>query len=116
MQPSASRLADRQGAKGKGGQDCGRKYLSYPVFSLPRELLGDPQAWPLLLASCLVPGVLQLTFLPLVPESPRYLLIDRGDTSACLTGESLPLGPRPRLIQGCISLDHISPHFLGFIY
>uniref|UniRef100_A0A8C0ZU33 Solute carrier family 2, facilitated glucose transporter member 5 n=1 Tax=Castor canadensis TaxID=51338 RepID=A0A8C0ZU33_CASCN len=50
-----------------------------------RELLGDPQAWPLLLASCLVPGVLQLTFLPLVPESPRYLLIDRGDTSACLT-------------------------------
>nr|XP_045220308.1 solute carrier family 2, facilitated glucose transporter member 11 isoform X21 [Macaca fascicularis] len=49
-----------------------------------RELLGDPQAWPLLLASCLVPGVLQLTSLPLVPESPRYLLIDCGDTEACL--------------------------------
>ncbi|KAG8523135.1 Solute carrier family 2, facilitated glucose transporter member 11 [Galemys pyrenaicus] len=50
-----------------------------------RELLGGPQVWPLLLASCLVPGVLQLASLPLLPESPRYLLIDRGDTEACLT-------------------------------
>ncbi|XP_008064643.1 solute carrier family 2, facilitated glucose transporter member 11 isoform X2 [Carlito syrichta] len=50
-----------------------------------REFLGGPQAWPLLLASCLVPGVLQLFSLPLLPESPRYLLIDRGDTEACLT-------------------------------
>ncbi|KAM8818420.1 solute carrier family 2, facilitated glucose transporter member 11 isoform 2-T2 [Rhynchonycteris naso] len=49
-----------------------------------RELLGGPQAWPLLLASCLVPGVLQLASLPLLPESPRYLLIDRGDPEACL--------------------------------
>ncbi|XP_045881592.1 solute carrier family 2, facilitated glucose transporter member 11 isoform X2 [Meles meles] len=49
-----------------------------------RELLGDPGTWPLLLASCLVPGLLQLAFLPLLPESPRYLLIDRGDTQACL--------------------------------
>ncbi|XP_036210125.1 solute carrier family 2, facilitated glucose transporter member 11 isoform X4 [Myotis myotis] len=49
-----------------------------------RELLGGRQAWPLLLASCLVPGVLQLASLPLLPESPRYLLIDRGDTEACL--------------------------------
>ncbi|ELK26299.1 Solute carrier family 2, facilitated glucose transporter member 11 [Myotis davidii] len=49
-----------------------------------RELLGGRQVWPLLLASCLVPGVLQLASLPLLPESPRYLLIDRGDTEACL--------------------------------
>ncbi|XP_032731903.1 solute carrier family 2, facilitated glucose transporter member 11 isoform X2 [Lontra canadensis] len=49
-----------------------------------RELLGDPGAWPLLLASCLVPGLLQLASLPLLPESSRYLLIDRGDTEACL--------------------------------
>ncbi|XP_041584382.1 solute carrier family 2, facilitated glucose transporter member 11 isoform X11 [Vulpes lagopus] len=51
---------------------------------LGREVLGDPWAWPLLLASCLVPGVLQLASLPLLPESPRYLLIDCGDTEACL--------------------------------
>ncbi|XP_045675820.1 solute carrier family 2, facilitated glucose transporter member 11 isoform X3 [Phyllostomus hastatus] len=50
-----------------------------------RELLGGPQAWPLLLASCLVPGLLQLASLPLLPESPRYLLIDRGDAEACLS-------------------------------
>ncbi|XP_053443041.1 solute carrier family 2, facilitated glucose transporter member 11 isoform X2 [Nycticebus coucang] len=48
------------------------------------ELLGSPEAWPLLLASCVVPGALQLISLPLLPESPRYLLIDRGDTEACL--------------------------------
>ncbi|XP_048077582.1 solute carrier family 2, facilitated glucose transporter member 11 isoform X6 [Ursus arctos] len=65
-----------------------------------RELLGDPGAWPLLLASCLVPGVLQLASLPLLPESPRYLLIDRGDTEACLAGPGCcrprrPLAARP---------------------
>ncbi|XP_037679503.1 solute carrier family 2, facilitated glucose transporter member 11 isoform X3 [Choloepus didactylus] len=49
-----------------------------------REILGGPQAWPLLLSSCLVPGVLQLASLPFLPESPRYLLIDRGDTEACV--------------------------------
>ncbi|XP_006903086.1 PREDICTED: solute carrier family 2, facilitated glucose transporter member 11 [Elephantulus edwardii] len=48
------------------------------------ELLGSPESWPLLLSSCLVPGVLQLASLPLLPESPRYLLIDCGDTDACL--------------------------------
>ncbi|XP_058148743.1 solute carrier family 2, facilitated glucose transporter member 11 isoform X2 [Dasypus novemcinctus] len=50
-----------------------------------RELLGSPQDWPLLLSSCLVPGLLQLVSLPFLPESPRFLLIDRGDTEACLT-------------------------------
>nr|KAF6467804.1 hypothetical protein HJG63_017817 [Rousettus aegyptiacus] len=53
-----------------------------------RELLGGPQAWPLLLASCLVPGVFQLTSLPLLPESPRYLLIDRGDAETCLVART----------------------------
>ncbi|XP_070372625.1 solute carrier family 2, facilitated glucose transporter member 11 isoform X10 [Equus asinus] len=58
-----------------------------------RELLGDPQAWPLLLASCLVPGLLQLASLPLLPESPRYLLIDCGDTEACLAALQRLRGP-----------------------
>ncbi|KAB0391396.1 hypothetical protein E2I00_003032, partial [Balaenoptera physalus] len=64
------------------------------------ELLGGPQAWPLLLASCLVPGVLQLASLPLLPESPRYLLIDCGDSEACLAGESLTSGPQTTLDHG----------------
>ncbi|XP_067556152.1 solute carrier family 2, facilitated glucose transporter member 11 isoform X3 [Pseudorca crassidens] len=58
-----------------------------------RELLGGPQAWPLLLASCLVPGVLQLASLPLLPESPRYLLIDCGDSEACLAALQRLRGP-----------------------
>ncbi|XP_006874997.1 PREDICTED: solute carrier family 2, facilitated glucose transporter member 11 [Chrysochloris asiatica] len=49
-----------------------------------REFLGGPQSWPMLLSSCLVPGMLQLVFLPMLPESPRYLLIDCGDAKACL--------------------------------
>nr|XP_025123069.1 solute carrier family 2, facilitated glucose transporter member 11 isoform X3 [Bubalus bubalis] len=58
-----------------------------------RELLGGPQAWPLLLASCLVPGVLQLASLPLLPESPRYLLIDCGDPAACRAALQRLRGP-----------------------
>ncbi|XP_041584381.1 solute carrier family 2, facilitated glucose transporter member 11 isoform X10 [Vulpes lagopus] len=79
--------------------------LSTPIWLIRktqnREVLGDPWAWPLLLASCLVPGVLQLASLPLLPESPRYLLIDCGDTEACLAGVrsrllGVPGGWRPR--------------------
>lgn len=100
--PSGEQSGKRQGlwvgdkGQGRGGQeDRGqtRRLLAYSLLCLPRELLGGPQAWPLLLASCLVPGVLQLASLPLLPESPRYLLIDRGDSATCLAGESLTSGP-----------------------
>lgn len=47
------------------------------------EVLGSEALWPYLLASNAVPGLLQLLTLPLFPESPRYLLIDRGDRVAC---------------------------------
>lgn len=47
------------------------------------ELLGREALWPYLLASNAVPGLLQLLTLPWFPESPRYLLIDRGDREAC---------------------------------
>ncbi|KAJ6659172.1 hypothetical protein lerEdw1_019475 [Lerista edwardsae] len=49
-----------------------------------RELLGTEGRWPLLLASNAVPGLIQLLLLPWAPESPRYLLIDRGDQGACV--------------------------------
>ncbi|XP_072539196.1 solute carrier family 2, facilitated glucose transporter member 11 isoform X1 [Salminus brasiliensis] len=49
-----------------------------------RELLGCEACWPYLLASNAVPGFIQLLTLPWFPESPRYLLIDRGDKDACL--------------------------------
>lgn len=47
------------------------------------ELLGSEALWPCLLASNALPGLLQLLTLPCFPESPRYLLIDRGDREAC---------------------------------
>lgn len=75
------------------GQGSGTEVSGWRLLCLSRELLGGRQAWPLLLASCLVPGLLQLASLPLLPESPRFLLIDRGDTEACLAGESLTSDP-----------------------
>ncbi|XP_075688264.1 solute carrier family 2, facilitated glucose transporter member 11-like [Rhinoderma darwinii] len=49
-----------------------------------REILGSEELWPLLLASNVVPGILQLMLLPWVPESPRYLLIDLKDKDSCV--------------------------------
>ncbi|XP_053225999.1 solute carrier family 2, facilitated glucose transporter member 11-like isoform X1 [Podarcis raffonei] len=49
-----------------------------------REILGAEESWPLLLASNAVPALIQLVLLPWAPESPRYLLIDRGDEESCI--------------------------------
>ncbi|XP_063769057.1 solute carrier family 2, facilitated glucose transporter member 11 [Pseudophryne corroboree] len=49
-----------------------------------REILGSEEFWPLLLASNVVPAILQLLFLPWLPESPRYLLIDLNDKDSCV--------------------------------
>jgi len=53
-----------------------------------RELLGEEEYWPLLLSTTCVPAFLQLLILPWFPESPRYLLIDRGDEQGCEKGTS----------------------------
>ncbi|XP_051523424.1 solute carrier family 2, facilitated glucose transporter member 11-like [Myxocyprinus asiaticus] len=47
------------------------------------EVLGSESLWPYLLASNALPGVVQMLTLPWFPESPRYLLIDKGDREAC---------------------------------
>ncbi|XP_061823396.1 solute carrier family 2, facilitated glucose transporter member 11-like isoform X2 [Nerophis lumbriciformis] len=48
------------------------------------EVLGTQLLWPYLLASNMLPGVIQMLTLPWFPESPRYLLIDCGDREACV--------------------------------
>ncbi|XP_061585963.1 solute carrier family 2, facilitated glucose transporter member 11-like [Cololabis saira] len=48
-----------------------------------KELLGEEQYWPILLATTCIPAFLQLLILPWFPESPRYLLIDKGDYEGC---------------------------------
>uniref|UniRef100_A0A8C1Y025 Solute carrier family 2, facilitated glucose transporter member 5 n=1 Tax=Cyprinus carpio TaxID=7962 RepID=A0A8C1Y025_CYPCA len=50
------------------------------------ELLGKEEYWPILLSTICIPAVMQLLILPWFPESPRYLLIDRGDDVACNNG------------------------------
>ncbi|XP_043571898.1 solute carrier family 2, facilitated glucose transporter member 11-like isoform X2 [Chiloscyllium plagiosum] len=49
-----------------------------------REILGNEDLWPLLLASSAAPAIIQLMTLPWCPESPRYLLIDREDKNMCM--------------------------------
>ncbi|XP_077575180.1 solute carrier family 2 member 15b isoform X1 [Stigmatopora nigra] len=51
------------------------------------ELMGKEQHWPLLMALIIFPTLVQLMLLPWFPESPRYLLIEKGnihDTIAAL--------------------------------
>ncbi len=68
-------------------------------------LLGTEPLWPYLLASNALPGLIQLLTLPWFPESPRYLLIDRGDRDACvqalrrLRGGTAPLLEIEEMLQ-----------------
>ncbi|XP_042277542.1 solute carrier family 2, facilitated glucose transporter member 11-like isoform X2 [Thunnus maccoyii] len=48
-----------------------------------KELLGREEYWPILLSTTCIPAFLQLLILPCFPESPRYLLIDKGDDEGC---------------------------------
>ncbi|XP_029135971.1 solute carrier family 2, facilitated glucose transporter member 11 isoform X2 [Labrus bergylta] len=69
------------------------------------EVLGAEPLWPYLLASNALPGLIQLLTLPWFPESPRYLLIDRGDREACvkalqrLRGGEVPVSEMDELLQ-----------------
>ncbi|KAM6052089.1 solute carrier family 2, facilitated glucose transporter member 11-like isoform 3-T3 [Chlamydotis macqueenii] len=62
---------------------CGALIGGSMAIRLGRELLGGEAYWPLLLSSSCFPAFAQLLFLPWFPESPRYLLIDRGDELSC---------------------------------
>uniref|UniRef100_A0A3Q3SC04 Solute carrier family 2, facilitated glucose transporter member 5 n=1 Tax=Mastacembelus armatus TaxID=205130 RepID=A0A3Q3SC04_9TELE len=52
-----------------------------------KEILGREEYWPILLSTTCIPAFLQLLILPWFPESPRYLLIDKGDNEACKKGK-----------------------------
>ncbi|KAF7700828.1 solute carrier family 2 member 11, like isoform X1 [Silurus meridionalis] len=47
------------------------------------EILGTEALWPFLLSVCALTALLQLVSLYFLPESPRYLLLDRGDKTSC---------------------------------
>uniref|UniRef100_A0A8C5EN29 Solute carrier family 2, facilitated glucose transporter member 5-like n=1 Tax=Gouania willdenowi TaxID=441366 RepID=A0A8C5EN29_GOUWI len=48
------------------------------------ELLGKEEHWPLLLSLVVFPTAVQLMLLPWFPESPRYLLIEKGNVHATI--------------------------------
>ncbi|KAM4854995.1 solute carrier family 2, facilitated glucose transporter member 9 [Thomomys bottae] len=48
------------------------------LLGLP-ELLGKESTWPYLFGVIIVPALVQLTVLPFLPESPRYLLLEKCD-------------------------------------
>lgn len=52
------------------------------------ELLGTEERWIWLLAFSGVTGLIQLLTLPLLPESPRYLLLERADRHGCEMGQN----------------------------
>ncbi|XP_062449388.1 solute carrier family 2, facilitated glucose transporter member 5-like [Rhea pennata] len=43
------------------------------------SILGNDKGWPVLLGLTGIPSLIQLLILPFFPESPRYLLIQRGN-------------------------------------
>lgn len=64
------------------------KYQAEVLVQLYRELLGKEEYWPILLSTTCIPAFLQLLILPWFPESPRYLLIDKGDEEGCKKGKT----------------------------
>ena len=51
-------------------------------FSFPIQ----EEHWPQLLALIVIPTTIQLMLLPWFPESPRYLLMEKNDMHATITG------------------------------
>ncbi|XP_062991743.1 solute carrier family 2, facilitated glucose transporter member 9 isoform X2 [Elgaria multicarinata webbii] len=51
------------------------------VLGLP-EIFGKESMWPYLFGMIIVPSVLQIGVLPFLPESPRFLLLEKHDTKA----------------------------------
>uniref|UniRef100_A0A8C6WQZ9 Solute carrier family 2, facilitated glucose transporter member 5 n=1 Tax=Neogobius melanostomus TaxID=47308 RepID=A0A8C6WQZ9_9GOBI len=69
------------------------------------EILGAQNLWPYLLASNAIPALIQVLTLPWFPESPRYLLIDKGDRESCecalarLRGGEVPPSEMEEMLQ-----------------
>lgn len=55
--------------------------FSGQVLGLP-EIFGKESLWPFLFGMIVVPSVIQVVILPFLPESPRYLLLEKQDTKA----------------------------------
>uniref|UniRef100_A0AAY5F3R4 Major facilitator superfamily (MFS) profile domain-containing protein n=1 Tax=Electrophorus electricus TaxID=8005 RepID=A0AAY5F3R4_ELEEL len=59
--------------------------LTAQVFGV-RSILGNAESWPIMLALTGGPAVIELLLLPFFPESPRYMLIQKGDENNARKG------------------------------
>uniref|UniRef100_A0A8C6TTW4 Solute carrier family 2, facilitated glucose transporter member 5 n=1 Tax=Neogobius melanostomus TaxID=47308 RepID=A0A8C6TTW4_9GOBI len=59
--------------------------LSAQVLGI-RNILGNSTGWTLMLGLTAIPAVIELLLLPFFPESPRYMLIQRGDEKTARKG------------------------------
>uniref|UniRef100_A0A671PDU0 Solute carrier family 2, facilitated glucose transporter member 5 n=1 Tax=Sinocyclocheilus anshuiensis TaxID=1608454 RepID=A0A671PDU0_9TELE len=55
------------------------------VFGV-RNILGNMEGWPIMLGLTGIPAAIELLLLPFFPESPRYMLIQKGDEKTRLRG------------------------------
>ena len=60
----------------------------YIYWSLPST---GNDLWPLLLALTAFPSLISMIILPFMPESPRYLLVNKGDEDGARKGGDLQL-------------------------
>ncbi|CAL8321438.1 unnamed protein product [Lota lota] len=81
-----------------------------------RELLGTQDHWVWLLGFSGFVALLQLSTLPLLPESPRYLLLNKGDQQGCERAVKRLWGSRDysveiqEMLQEKIALQNIKVH------
>lgn len=54
-----------------------------------RQLIGGEDTWPYLLAGSAIPFILSCLVLPWYPDSPRWLLVKKGDEPAAVSGKHL---------------------------
>ncbi|CAG5978549.1 solute carrier family 2, facilitated glucose transporter member 1 [Menidia menidia] len=54
------------------------------VFGM-EMIMGNSELWPLLLSFIFIPAILQCILLPLCPESPRFLLINKNEENKAKT-------------------------------
>lgn len=81
-----------------------QKFLNIHDFishALSREILGSEALWPWLLAFGGLSALLQLVTLPFFPDSPSYLLIQKGNEEAFRKGRVPNLPPNSRDMVEC---------------
>uniref|UniRef100_A0A671PDX4 Solute carrier family 2, facilitated glucose transporter member 5 n=1 Tax=Sinocyclocheilus anshuiensis TaxID=1608454 RepID=A0A671PDX4_9TELE len=68
------------------------------VFGV-RNILGNMEGWPIMLGLTGIPAAIELLLLPFFPESPRYMLIQKGDEKTARKGT-----------EGVILVFHVRAH------